>query len=137
MAGRYFIVLLLIAIASPAFGQYAFEITTERDADGKCINRRDITADVLYTLNPDTTKEVTVDLPDSNSLDDDDNQEWFVFNEDNSGSYKVYFSFTDAGLSFAPGRKLVQYWFRYSKDGILWSEWNDCIVTRPGKPTHK
>lgn len=134
---KWIIVLLMTFLIAPAaFAQYAFQITTERDGDGKCTNPQDITADVSYTLNSDTTKQVTVDLPDSNSLDDDDNQEWFVYNEDNSGSYRVYFSFTDAGLSFSPGRKLVQYWFRYSKDGILFSEWNDCIVTRPGKPTH-
>ncbi len=133
---KLIVVLLFMFLASSAVAQYTFQITTERDADGKCINGQDITTDVSYTLNSDTTKQVTVDLPDSNSLDDDDNQEWFVYNEDNSGSYLVYFSFTDAGLSFGPGRKLVQYWLRYSKDGILFSEWNDCIVTRPGKPTH-
>lgn len=129
--------ILLLGLTAPSFAQYTFQITTERNAQGKCMNWQDITADVSYTLNPDTTKQVTVDLPDSNSIDDDDKQEWFVANEDNSGSYLVYFSFTDVGLSFTSGSKYTQYWLRFSKDGVLFGGSDDCIVMKPGKPQKK
>lgn len=135
---KWMISLLFLIIASGALADYAFEITTERDAAGKCINWRDITADVSYALNPvDGTKQVTVDLPDSNSIDDDDNQEWFVGNDTNSGSWSVYFSFIGAGLSFRQGAKIAHYWLRFSKDGVLFGVAADCIVTRPGKPQKK
>lgn len=127
------ITVLLLFFSVSAFAQYAFQITTERDVDGKCINWQDITADVTYTMNTDGTKQVFADHPDSDSLENDDLQEWYAY-APQSGFYLVSFSFTGVGLVFGPSEKLVQYWLRYSKDGVLFSEADDCIVMKPGKP---
>lgn len=129
--------LLMLIFILPGWGEYAFQIATERDTEGKCINWRDVTADVTYTLNPDSTQQVFVDHPDESAVDDDDLQEWYIANNDSSGFYLVSFSFADVGLSIAPNRKYMQYWFRYSKDGALFSESSAVAVMKPGKPTKK
>lgn len=128
--------ILLLCLTVPSFAQYAFQITTERDAAGKCINWQDITADVTYALNQDSTKQVFVDTPDETALDDDDLQEWFV-DADVPGFYLVSFSFTGVGLTLSGNMKYLEYSFRYSKDGVLFSESDAVVVMKPGKPSHK
>lgn len=124
--------ILLFCMSLSAFGEYAYEITTERDAQGKCINGRDITADISYTLNPDGTKQVFTDTPDAVGIDDDDKQEWYVGAP--GGQYLAFFSFKDVGLMFKPSEKWVQYWIRYHSGGGLFTNWVPMIVVRDKDP---
>lgn len=133
---KWFIVLVFFLIATTAFAEYSFQMTTERDTNGKCINWQDIAADVTYTLNPDATKQVFTDTPDKTALDDDDLQEWYV-DADVPGFYLVSFSFSAVGLTISNNIKYLQYWFRYSKDGVLFSDSDAVVVMKPSKPGHK
>lgn len=128
--------ILLLCLTVPSFAQYTFQITTERDAQGKCINEQDISADVAYVLKTDDTKQIFTDIPDKTALDDDDLQEWYV-DAVTDGFYLVAFSFSAVGLIIPNNSKHLQYWFRYSKDGVLFSDWDAVVVMKPGKPEHK
>lgn len=132
---RWILALLIMLVIVPAaFGQYAFQITDEQNVEGNCINERDITASVSYALNPDGTKQVFPDHPDGGALDDDDLMEWYI-DADADGFYLVSFSFSGVGLSIPKKTKVRQFWFRYAKDGVLFSEWGCKVVMKPGKPS--
>ena len=133
---KLILVAVFMVITSAVYGQDAFEITTELDANGQCINWQDITSDMSYTLNVDATKHVFFSTPDSTALDSDDLQEWYV-DADVSGFYLVSFSFAAVGLVIPQGAQYRQYWFRYSKDGVLFSDSAAVVVMKPTAPGHK
>lgn len=127
------LIILLCLIAAPAaFGQYAIQITTERDAQGYCINPQDITAVVSYD-ETGGVKTVFADHPDPSGIGDKDLQEWYIDAED-TGFNLMRFLFSDV-LTIPKGVKYLPYWLRYAKSDGLWSDWNVFVVKKPGKPT--
>ncbi len=127
------VLLIMLVIVPAAFGQYAFQITTERDAEGYCINGQDITPSVNYH-ETDGVKTMFPDHPDPIGISDKDLQKWYI-DAETQGFYFVNFSFSGVGLTIPKGVKYYQYWFRYARDGGLWSDWNVFVVRKPGKPT--
>ena len=132
---RLFVILILFLFALSVYAvEYTFQVTPDR-VDGKCVGWQDITDDVSYK-EIDGVKVVYTDLPDPVAVDDDDLQEKFVDAEGGVGDWLVSFSFTGVGLEIPDGMARLEYWFRYSKNGIFS---NSCVVAvvRPGDPINK
>lgn len=132
-----FTVLLMMALAGSAFAEYQFEVTTQRepDADGvlECADGRLVT--VAFEMDGAGRSQYPK-APDENCISTTDLQEWFVGVESalGHGYYLVSFLASAAGLE-APKKGALQYWLRYSKDGVIWSGWSAMSLMRPVKPT--
>ena len=129
-----FLVLLLSCVfVGIVHGQYVFEVSSESDGDGHAVNFQAVTVHVSFE-ELDGERVLFTDVPSGTSTDDDDLQEWFIDSDASVGYHKVTFSFTGIGLVLPRGRGFLQYWFRYSKDGVLFSESVCVAVVQPARP---
>lgn len=129
--------IMLTLLSGSAFAEYQFQITTERAADPDgvltCANWRGVAVQFDQT---GEQRNIHTKIPDENCISSEDNQEWFVEVESalGAGSYLVSFSAAAEGLEI-PKKGALQYWFRYSKDGVIWSGASAKALMRPKKPT--
>lgn len=128
---------MLLLLAGSGLAEYQFQITTVRkpDPDGvlTCEEWRPV---AVQFEQADGQSRIHTKIPDENCISTEDLQEWFVTIESTlgEGSYLVSFSAAAAGLEI-PKKGALQYWFRYSIDGVIWSAWSAKVLMRPTKPT--
>lgn len=131
--------VMMMVFAGSAFAEYQFRITTERTAGAggllECTNWRAVVAE--FELDQGVRKQYAK-APDENCISTTDLQEWFVRVESavGEGYYLVTFLASVAGLEI-PKKGALQYWFEYSKDGVVWSPASGMVLMRPSKPVGK
>lgn len=118
---------VMVSFAEGQISSVVVQVSTER-VDGKWANWSNVT--VAFETGADGQPVVYTDIPDHNCVSRKDEQVWYIQNG-SGGWSKITFSATAAGI--LRGKKDVQYGLWYSLDGVIWSERNSKLITKPRK----
>jgi len=128
------VLFLVLSVVLVSFGEAQTEtvvvqVSTERQ-DGKWIGWSNVSVTFETGADGQPVAYTPESVPDHNCVSKKDLQVWYI--ENGAGDYnKLTFSATEAGI--LQGRKDVQYGLWYSLDGVIWSERNSKVITKPGK----
>lgn len=134
------LILIILAITTFAvqaqIDGYVLQITTELDAQGHCQNWITLDNTIVTVEMEGAAPKLypAAELPSHDPRENDDKQEWYIYAPGTDVCYLISFSAEAVALQVPQAQKSLCYWFRYSKDGDVFSEVSSVIIEGPERP---